>query len=212
MMRTVCPSTVHGCDAEWNLRSGIIEIFEESARVRDNFLKANLEILEEAIQSLASTIEQGKKIMFFGNGGSAADAQHLAAEFVNRYMMDRPPLPALALTTDSSILTAIANDFSFEEIFSKQIRALGQPGDAAVGISTSGSSPNVLRGLETAHDMGLTTVGIGGSFQAPMREACRYYLSLQDAPTPRIQETHLIIGHTMVELIDRILFGRGSTT
>lgn len=194
------------------MKTGIIEIFEESARVRDHFLKTNLETLEHAIQALAVTVEQGKKIMFFGNGGSAADAQHLTAEFVNRYMIDRPPLPALALTTDTSVLTAIANDFSFEDVFSKQIRALGQPGDAAVGISTSGTSPNVIRGLATALDMGLTTVGIGGPFEAPMRETCRYYLAVQDAPTPRIQETHLIIGHTMVELIDRILFGRGSKT
>jgi D-sedoheptulose 7-phosphate isomerase len=178
--------------------------------VRDSFLKTNLEVLEQVIYALAHIVEQGNKIMFFGNGGSAADAQHLAAEFVNRYMIDRPPLPAMALTTDSSVLTAIANDFSYEEVFSKQISALGKPGDAAVGISTSGNSPNVIRGLETARTMGLTTVGIGGPSQAPMRGACRYYLSIHGAPTPRIQETHLLVGHTLVELIDRSLFGRGS--
>ncbi len=189
------------------MRSRILEIFEESARVRDSFLKTNMEILEQTIHALAEVIEQGHKIMFFGNGGSAGDAQHLAAEFVNRYMMERPPLAAMALTTDSSVLTAISNDFSYEEIFAKQIRALGKPGDAAVGISTSGSSPNVIKGLETAGTMGLTTVGIGGPSQAPMREVCRYYLSIQGASTPRVQETHLLVGHTIVELIDRSLFG-----
>jgi D-sedoheptulose 7-phosphate isomerase len=194
------------------LRSRILEIFEESARVRDSFLRTNAEILEQVIHALAHTVEQGNKIMFFGNGGSAADAQHLAAEFVNRYMIERPPLPAMALTTDSSVLTAIANDFSYEEIFAKQIRALGKAGDAAVGLSTSGNSQNVIRGLETAGRMGLTAVGIGGPAHAPMREACRYYLSVQGASTPRIQETHLLVGHTIVELVDRILFGRGGKT
>ncbi len=180
--------------------------------MRDSFLKLNTEILEQTIHALAKIVEQGNKIMFFGNGGSAGDAQHLAAEFVNRYLIDRPPLPAIALTTDSSVLTAISNDFSYEDIFAKQIRALGKAGDAAVGISTSGSSRNVIRGLETALTMGLTTVGIGGPSQAPMREACRYYLSIQGGSTPRIQETHILVGHTMVELIDRSLFGRGSKT
>ncbi len=192
-----------------NLRNHVLEIFAESIRLKESFLKANMAVLEELILTLATVLGQGNKILLFGNGGSAADAQHIAAEFVNRYMMDRPPLPALALTTDSSVLTAISNDFAYEEIFEKQIKALGKKGDAAVGISTSGSSPNVLRGLKVAGELGLIPIGIGGPTGSPMKELCRYYLHVEGAVTPRIQEVHITIGHAIVEVVDHILFGTG---
>jgi D-sedoheptulose 7-phosphate isomerase len=191
------------------LRNRVLEIFRESIRLKESFLKANMEVLEEAIRTLASVLGQGNKILLFGNGGSAADAQHIAAEFVNRYIMDRPPLPAIALTTDSSVLTAISNDFGYEEIFEKQIKALGNKGDAAVGISTSGSSPNVLRGLKVAGQRGLIPIGIGGPTESPMKEVCRYYVPVEGAATPRIQEVHITIGHAIVEVVDHILFGTG---
>ena len=191
------------------LRNRLLEIFKESIRLKESFLKANMEVLEEAIRTLASVLGQGNKILIFGNGGSAADAQHIAAEFVNRYIMDRPPLPAIALTTDSSVLTAISNDFGYEEIFEKQIKALGNKGDAAVGISTSGSSPNVLRGLKVAGQRGLIPIGIGGPTESPMKEVCRYYVPVEGAATPRIQEVHITIGHAIVEVVDHILFGTG---
>jgi D-sedoheptulose 7-phosphate isomerase len=189
------------------LRHHIAEIFKESTRLKDAFLKDNVDILEQTVNALARVLGLGNKILLFGNGGSAADAQHIAAEFVNRFMIDRPPLPALALTTDSSVLTSISNDFGYDEIFEKQIKALGKEGDAAVGISTSGKSPNVLRGLRTARQMGLITVGMGGPVDSPMKEDCRYYLPVEGGPTPRIQEVHMLIGHSMVEIIDQILFG-----
>ncbi len=148
----------------------------------------------------------GNKILLFGNGGSAADAQHIAAEFVNRFLMDRAPLPALALTTDSSVLTSIANDFSYREVFSKQIKALGSPGDAAIGISTSGNSENVIAGLKAANEKGLITIGLGGAPTSVMGEICRYYLPVTGA-TPRIQEVHILVGHTLAEVIERTLFG-----
>jgi len=192
-----------------NLRNRILEIFEESIRLKESFLKTNMEVLEEAIRTLASVLGQGNKILLFGNGGSAADAQHIAAEFVNRYIMDRPPLPAMALTTDSSVLTAISNDFSYEEIFEKQIKALGKKGDAAVGISTSGSSPNVLKGLKVAGQLGMIPIGIGGPADSPMKDVCRYYVHVEGAATPRIQEVHITIGHAIVEVVDQILFGTG---
>jgi D-sedoheptulose 7-phosphate isomerase len=192
-----------------NLRNRVREIFEESIRLKGDFLKANMEVFEETVRTLASVLGHGNKILLFGNGGSAADAQHIAAEFVNRYMMDRPPLPASALTTDSSVLTAISNDFAYEEIFEKQIKALGMKGDAALGISTSGSSANVLRGLKAAGQRGLIPIGIGGPADSPMKEVCRYYLSVEGAATPRIQEVHIVIGHTIVEIVDQILFGTG---
>lgn len=191
------------------LRNRVLEIFRESIRLKESFLKENMEVLEEAIRTLASVLGQGNKILLFGNGGSAADAQHIAAEFVNRYIMDRPPLPAIALTTDSSVLTAISNDFGYEEIFEKQIKALGNKGDAAVGISTSGSSPNVLRGLKVAGQRGLIPIGIGGPTESPMKEVCRYYVPVEGAATPRIQEVHITIGHVIVEVVDHILFGTG---
>jgi len=189
------------------LKRRIQEILREGTELKNRFLEQNLDVLEEAIRSLADTLSRGNKILFFGNGGSAADAQHLAAEFVNRYLIERPPLPAIALTTDSSVLTAISNDFSYDEIFEKQIKALGQEGDAAVGISTSGRSTNVLRGLEAGRDKGLITIGIGGPADSPMKQVCRHYIFVEGAPTPRIQEIHLVIGHIMVELVDQTLFG-----
>ena len=192
------------------MKSEITEIFKESIRTKEDFLKRNLDSLVETVRILVEVLRSGNKILLFWNGGSAADAQHIAAELVNRYMLERPPLPALALTTDTSVLTAIANDFGYDEVFEKQIRALGREGDAAVGITTSGKSPNVLRGLSTARKLGLVTIGIGGPIDSPMKEQCHSYISVDGGSTPRIQEVQLLIGHAMVEMIDRLLFG-GST-
>jgi D-sedoheptulose 7-phosphate isomerase len=189
------------------VESRILEIFEAGEKLRAEFLSQNLEIMERIARALVSVLREGKKIILFGNGGSAADAQHIAAEFVNRYLIDRPPLAAIALTTDSSVMTSIANDFGYEEVFEKQVRALGIRGDAAIGISTSGKSPNVIRALAAAQRNGLITVGIGGPVESPMQNACTYYLSVQGGPTPRIQEVHQIIGHTLVEIVDELLFG-----
>lgn len=189
------------------MKNQLLDIFAQGARLRENFLGKNLVILEEAVRSLATALGRGNKILIFGNGGSAADAQHMAAEFVNRYLIDRPPLPAIALTTDTSILTAIGNDFAFDEIFEKQIKAIGKSGDVALGISTSGKSGNVVRGLKIANQMGLVTIGLGGPPESPMKQHCRYYLMVEGGSTPRIQEVHLVVGHCIVELVDRILFG-----
>jgi len=188
------------------LRESLHEIFRASSQVRDSFLVANTDTLEKVVRSLAAAMAMGNKLLTFGNGGSAADAQHIAAEFVNRYMIDRPPLPAMALTTDTSVLTAIGNDFHFQDIFEKQIKALGKKGDVALGISTSGRSTNVLRGLKASQSLGLVTVGLGGPLDSPMREFCHYYLGVEGGPTPRIQETHLLVAHCIVELVDRVLF------
>ena len=189
------------------MKSIISEIFQESARVRETFITESLETLIEVINQLIEVIKRGDKILLFGNGGSAADAQHIAAEFVNRYRIERRPLPALALTTDTSILTAIGNDYNFNDIFSKQIQALGRKGDAAIGISTSGNSTNVNNGLKIAREIGLVTVGLGGAPNSPMKNCCDHYLSVHGSITPRIQETHTIIGHTIIEILDIKLFG-----
>jgi D-sedoheptulose 7-phosphate isomerase len=188
------------------LKERIQEIFKEGIKLKKSFMDQNLDALQDAILDIVETIRNQKKVLFFGNGGSAADAQHLAAEFVNRYLIDRPPLAAIALTTDTSILTAISNDFSYDEIFEKQIKALGRKGDTAIGISTSGASRNVLRGLEAARDNGLITIGIGGPADSPMKSICRRYIFVEGSSTPRIQEVQLIIGHVIVELVDEVLF------
>ncbi len=194
------------------MKEALEDIFRQSSQVRDAFLAKNAETLLAAVKNIAAAMGRGNKILIFGNGGSAADAQHLAAEFVNRYLVERPPLPALALTTDTSILTAIGNDYHFQDIFEKQIKALGKKGDVALGISTSGKSINVLRGLRVAQSLGLTTIGLGGPAESPMKEYCRFYLITEGGSTPRIQETHLIVYHCIVELVDRILFGAPQMT
>jgi D-sedoheptulose 7-phosphate isomerase len=151
---------------------------------------------------MIAALRSGRKILLFGNGGSAADAQHLAAELVNRYRRARPALAALALTTDTSILTAIANDASFEEVFSRQIEALGEPGDVAIAISTSGRSPNVVRAVETARRLGLRTIGLlgrDGGLVAPLVDVP---LIVPAEETPRIQEVHITLGHILCDLIE----------
>jgi len=189
------------------LKDRIRSIFEESVRTKQDFLKNHAALLAETIRTLVTVLDSGKKIVLFGNGGSAADAQHIAAEFVNRFMIDRRPLPAIALTTDSSVLTAIANDFGYEEIFAKQIEALGARGDAALGITTSGTSPNVLKGLEAAQRIGMIGIGLSGPAESPMKRYCRHYLYVGEAATARIQEVHELVGHTIVEIVDELLFG-----
>jgi len=146
--------------------------------------------------------------MLFGNGGSAADAQHIAAEFVNRFIIERPPLPAIALTTDTSVITSIGNDYDFSEIFAKQIRALGQQGDVAWGISTSGNSPNVQKGIETAKKMGLITLAFTGKDGGAIAKMVDLSLNVVSDSTARIQETHITAGHVICELVDIKLFQR----
>ncbi len=162
--------------------------------------------VEKAARLLAGTLEGGGKILLFGNGGSAADAQHLAAEFVNRFQIERPPLAALALTTDTSILTSIANDYDFLEVFAKQIKALGRPGDAALGLSTSGNSANVVKALEAARQLGLATLALSGGDGGPVAAAADLAIVVPSRNTPRIQEVHITIGHVLCDLVDFLLF------
>lgn len=149
------------------------------------------------VRAVATSIRSGGKVMFFGNGGSAADAQHLAAEFVIRYKANRPALAAIALTTDTSILTAGSNDFGFETVFARQIEALGRKGDVAIGISTSGNSPNVLNGLQVAKECGLVTVGFGGGNGGKLAQMADIALTIPSPVTARIQECHILIGHML---------------
>src|SRR3972149_1174621 len=184
----------------------ILKRFKESSEAKTRFLKENLSKLLDVIKLISHTFEAGNKIFFFGNGGSAADAQHLAAEFVNRYVMDRPPLPAIALTTDTSILTSVSNDIAFNEIFAKQLRALGKEGDIAIGIATSGSYPNVIKAFEVAKEMGMKTVGLTGNDGGIIVKMADFTLVVPSTSTPRIQEAHILIGHILCEMIEHSLF------
>lgn len=158
-------------------------------------------------------LRTGHKLLLFGNGGSAADAQHIAAELVGRYQRERRALPALALTTNSSSVTAIGNDYSFEDVFARQVEALGSKGDVAVGISTSGKAVNVLRGVAAANAKGLLTVGLTGKGGGKLRNLAKYCIGVPGDTTPRIQEAHILIGHVLAEIVERELFmGRSRAT
>jgi D-sedoheptulose 7-phosphate isomerase len=186
----------------------IIKIFRESAHVKEVFVNENLNRIVAVVGAVTAALNAGNKILLFGNGGSAADAQHIAAEFVNRFVIERPPLPAIALTTDTSVITSIGNDYDFSEIFSKQIRAIGQKGDIAWGMTTSGTSLNVVKGLETAKKMGLITVGLTGRDGGDVAKIADYALNVSSTSTPRIQETHITVGHVICEMVDFRLFQR----
>ena len=191
---------------EIHMRQAIIEAFEESIQAKQAFLHNSLDVLASAIEAVADCFRKGNKLLLFGNGGSAADAQHIAAEFVNRFRIERPPLPAIALTTDSSVLTSIANDYGYVDVFAKQVRALGKPGDLAIAISTSGNAANVLAAIDVCRQLNITTVGLTGG-GGKMIGQVDYLLRVSGGRnTARIQETHILIGHVICEMVDGQLF------
>jgi len=164
--------------------------------------------VEAASRACIHCIRSGGKVLLAGNGGSAADAQHIAGEFVSRFEFDRPGMAAVALTTDTSILTAIGNDYGYERLFARQIQALGRPGDVFIGYSTSGKSANILRGFETAREGGMVCIGFTGNRGGPMRTLCHHLLEVPSADTPRIQEGHLMLGHILCGLVEENIFTR----
>ncbi len=185
----------------------IVQAFDESIRVKQSFLRDNIETLIEVIEAIVAAFQKGNKLLLFGNGGSAADAQHIAAEFTNRFLIERPPLPAIALTTDTSALTAIANDYDYSQIFAKQIRALGKPGDVALALSTSGNSPNVLQAIDTCKKLAISTIGLTGGTGGKMMGKVDFMLRVAEGKnSPRIQETHILVGHVICDIVDRKLF------
>ncbi len=167
---------------------------------------AALSDIAKVSEILIQAIQNGNKPILFGNGGSAADAQHIAAEFVGRFAFDRPPLPALALSANSSCVTAIGNDYGFEVAFARQIQALGCAGDIAIGISTSGDSMNVLQALLLAKQLGMTTVALTGAHGGKLKGAVDYCICVPSNETPRIQECHILIGHIISELVEEAIF------
>jgi D-sedoheptulose 7-phosphate isomerase len=185
----------------------IRQIARESIEAKRAFFEANSEAVARAADVIIGSVRAGGKVLVFGNGGSAADAQHIAAELVNRLNYDHPPIPAIALTTDTSILTSIGNDSSFDNVFERQVRALGRKGDVALAISTSGNSPNVLRAVEAAREIGVTTIALAGRDGGRLATLAELTLVVNADSTQRIQETHITIAHILCELVEDALFG-----
>lgn len=183
----------------------IISKLRESAELKLRLAKESIKEIEEAAEIIQRAIKSGGKILIFGNGGSAADSQHIASEFVNRYQKERRALPAIALTTDTSILTSIGNDSSFDDIFSRQIEALGRKGDVAWGISTSARSPNVIKALEFAKSQGLKTIGFTGGDGGKIKRIVDCCVNVPSSSTPRVQELHITIAHIICELIEEAI-------
>ncbi|MGB9730758.1 MULTISPECIES: D-sedoheptulose 7-phosphate isomerase [Calditerrivibrio] len=188
----------------------IEEIINDVRSVQNRFFSEAAPLLLEISRDIANTFLSGGKLLICGNGGSAADSQHMAAEFVNRFKMERPPLPAIALTTDTSIITSIGNDYSFEDIFSKQVEALGTEKDILIGISTSGNSPNILKALRSASKIGMKVIGFTGKTGGKMVGLCDKIVKVDTDVTARIQEIHIISFHIICGLVDEILFGKFS--
>jgi D-sedoheptulose 7-phosphate isomerase len=184
----------------------IEKILEDSLKVKTTFVRDNGSNLILLAEKIAQAFTSDRKLMLCGNGGSAADSQHIAAEFVNRFMLERPPLPALALTTDTSIITCIGNDYSFDEIFSKQVKALGMEGDVLLAISTSGNSKNVLRAAKDARARGIYVAGLMGGDGGKLADQVDTALVVNSEVTARVQETHILAGHILCQLVDHVLF------
>jgi D-sedoheptulose 7-phosphate isomerase len=185
----------------------IQQSLENSIQAKKEFVSTQEQELFLLVDWLVSAFNSGGKLLVFGNGGSAADAQHLAAEFVNRFLIDRRPLPAIALTTDSSVLTSIGNDFSFDDVFTKQIHSLGKKEDIALGISTSGNSPNVVNAIKAAREIGMQTAVLTGGNGGKLATEADLVLNVPSDQTPHIQETHVWIEHMICWLVDERMFG-----
>lgn len=188
------------------MKDKAIKAFEESADVKRRFVREYADRIVMTARLIARALKEGRKVLLFGNGGSATDASHIAAEFVGRYHKDRAPLPAIALGSDPAAVTCIANDYGYDELFARQVRAHGQKGDIAIAISTSGNSPNVLKGVEAARACGLTTIGWTGGAGGKLAGLVDHAFIVPSTVTARIQESHITLGHVLCELIESELF------
>ena len=186
----------------------ILREINDSISVKQKILEdaALVHSIQAVADECVAAYLRGNRVLLAGNGGSAADAQHIAAEFVSRYVFDRPGLAAIALTTDSSVLTAIGNDYGYEQIFRRQLEANGRQGDVFIGISTSGNSPNILTALQCARELGIVAVGLTGQGGAKMQTFCNYCIQVPSMSTPRIQESHILLGHIICGLVEDTVF------
>ena len=189
------------------MRKVVIRELEESANIKKMLAENLPDIIVDAAQLIINAFKAGKKVLLIGNGGSAADAQHIAAELVGRFLMERKALPAIALTTDTSILTAVSNDYGYDTVFSRQIEALAEEGDVLMTMTTSGASSNILKAIETAHAKGVDVIVLTGEKGASLRDRAELVMVVPSAKTPKIQEAHIIIGHIICHLVEEELFG-----
>lgn len=188
------------------MKEKILKEFKESIAVKQKFVEENLETIIEVSKLLADTFTRENKLLLFGNGGSSCDASHIAAEFVNRFKRERPAFPAIALNTDMAVVTSIANDYDYSDIFARQVKALAREGDVAIAISTSGTSPNVIKAVEVARKRKLRTIAFTGSKGDVLASKSDYVFAVPSNNTPRIQETHIILGHVLCQMVEEILF------
>lgn len=192
------------------MQERIREHLQESHDVLSRMMQDGrlLGVVEAVAEACTAALRAGNKLLFMGNGGSAADCQHLAGEMVSRFAFDRPALPAFALTVDSSVMTAIGNDYGYEHLFARQVQGVARAGDVLFGFSTSGSSPNILAGLEAARKMGVVTVGMTGNRKARITQMVDHCVEIPSPSTPKIQEGHIIVGHIICGLIEERMFAR----
>ena len=194
-------------DTHSSMKDKIQQAFTESIQTKEKFLNAsNINKIIEVAKKISAAFNNGKKLILFGNGGSSTDASHIAAEFINRFQRERPGLPALALNTDMAVITAIANDYDFSEIFSKQLKAISEDGDIVIALSTSGNSPNILKAMDVAKKKKLTTIALTGLKGDKFASKATFSFIVPSKSTPRIQETHIIIGHVICQMVEEILF------
>jgi D-sedoheptulose 7-phosphate isomerase len=184
----------------------ILKAFEESISIKEKFVKGNVATIVEASKMIAQAFHEGKKLLLVGNGGSATDASHIAAEFVNRFKKDRPGLPAIALTTDLAVITSIANDYDYSEIFARQLKSLSEEGDVLIALSTSGNSANILKAMDVAKRKKLRTIAFTGSRGEKFASRAEISFIVPSDNTPRVQETHITLGHVLCQMVEEILF------
>ncbi len=190
------------------MQQQISSIVEASIAVKQQLLSSTELIarIEQVTALIIKAFESGNKVLFCGNGGSAADAQHLAAEFSGRFYFDRDPLPSEALHCNSSYMTAVANDYGYDVVYSRMIKGMGRPGDVLVGLSTSGNSVNIIKAMEQAHEIGMINVGLTGASGGKMKDICDHLINVPSSDTPRIQESHIMVGHIICQLVEAHLF------
>ena len=188
------------------MKEKILKEFKESITVKEKFIQGHLDAVVEVSRAIASAFNEGNKLILFGNGGSSTDASHIAAEFVNRFKRERPGLPAIALNTDMAVITSIANDYDYSEVFSRQLKSLAAEGDVVIAITTSGHSPNVVKALDAARKKKLKTIIFTGAKGEKLTSKASYSFVVPSDNTPRIQETHITLGHVICLMVEEILF------
>lgn len=188
-------------------KEDIKQQINNSISVKQNVLESNVKDIEDVVNTIIAAFKDDKKVIWFGNGGSAADAQHLSCELVSKFKLERKALPSIALTTNTSILTAVSNDYSCEKIFERQVESLAEKGDILIGITTSGKSPNVISALEKGRQIGTTNIALIGEYNDKIKNCVDFLISVQSKDTPRIQEAHIMIGHIICEIVEKTIFG-----